>query len=261
TIERIMHKSELVRPRMVIAYNSLVRWTNWWINHRDSDGDGLPHYHHGNDSGWDNATVFAGGVPVESPDLAAFLIVQYDTLYEIARRLGQPVEDRNQWKAQADALQQRMMDAFWRGDHFVARHALTHEDIETDCLLMYMPLVLGKRLPQEVRDALIAGLKAPGRFLTDYGFATEAINSPYYEPDGYWRGPIWAPSTMLLVQGLRWSSEKAFADEISRRFCNMCAAHGMAENYDALSGVGLRDRAYTWTSSVFLMLANKLLRG
>ena len=35
---------------------------------------------------------------------------------------------------------------------------------------------------------------------------------------------------------------------------------GMAENYDAITGDGLRDRAYTWTSSVFLILAHEYLR-
>jgi putative isomerase len=35
----------------------------------------------------------------------------------------------------------------------------------------------------------------------------------------------------------------------------MAARSGMAENYNALTGAGLRDRAYTWTASVFLLLA------
>ena len=33
-----------------------------------------------------------------------------------------------------------------------------------------------------------------------------------------------------------------------------------AENFDALTGVGLRDRAYTWTASAYLMLAAAYLR-
>jgi len=31
---------------------------------------------------------------------------------------------------------------------------------------------------------------------------------------------------------------------------------GFAENFDALTGDGLRDRAYTWTASVYLLLAD-----
>lgn len=33
----------------------------------------------------------------------------------------------------------------------------------------------------------------------------------------------------------------------------------MAENFDALTGKPLRDQAYTWTASVFLVLAHEYL--
>ena len=35
----------------------------------------------------------------------------------------------------------------------------------------------------------------------------------------------------------------------------MCEGSGFAENFDALTGEGLRDRAYTWTASAYLLLA------
>jgi hypothetical protein len=35
---------------------------------------------------------------------------------------------------------------------------------------------------------------------------------------------------------------------------------GMAENYHALTGESLRDPAFTWTSSVFLLLAHELMK-
>jgi putative isomerase len=38
----------------------------------------------------------------------------------------------------------------------------------------------------------------------------------------------------------------------------MAARSGMAENFDAITGEGLRDPAYTWTSSVFLIFAHEL---
>ncbi|WP_245984066.1 MGH1-like glycoside hydrolase domain-containing protein [Lentzea flaviverrucosa] len=35
-------------------------------------------------------------------------------------------------------------------------------------------------------------------------WTTEEPNSPYYEPDGYWRGPVWAPATARAAAA-RWS--------------------------------------------------------
>ncbi len=241
------------------SYDSLVRWTNWWLRYRDDDGDGLPHYHHGNDSGWDNATVFmhGGGVPIESPDLIAFLALQTEVLSEVAARLGKS-DDAQQWQARSAELLGKLLAEFWRGDHFVARQAHSHREIEAESLLLYLPIILGKRLPPDVQKALVAGLKQPGAFLTEYGLATERISSADYEKDGYWRGPIWAPSTMIIVAGLVEMGEVEFAKEVSQRFCRMAARYGMAENFDPLSGMGLRDRAYSWTSSVFLILGNLL---
>jgi glycogen debranching enzyme len=118
--------------------------------------------------------------------------------------------------------------------------------------------MLGKQLPDSVRQKMIADLKQPGQFLTSNGLATERVGSPYYESDGYWRGPIWAPSTMMIVDGLESSGERELARELKLRYCRMAVKSGFSENFDAVSGRGLRDPAYTWSSSVFLILAHQL---
>ena len=40
--------------------------------------------------------------------------------------------------------------------------------------------------------------------------------------------------------------------------CIMAQKSGMGENFDAQTGDALRDPAYTWTSSVFLVFAHEL---
>ncbi len=242
------------RRRLGEIYAPLARWTEWWFTYRDSDNDGLPDYHHGNDSGWDNGTVFDVGLPVEGPDLAAYLILQMDVLADIATRLGRP-DAADAWTRRADVLLGRLIDHSWRGDRFAVPRSGDHvETADSRSLLPYLPLVLGERLPEPIRRTLVDRLTSSG-LLTDHGPATEAPDSPLYESDGYWRGPIWAPTTLLIVDGLIACGEGDLARRLAQGFCDMAARHGMAENYDALTGQGLRDRAYTWTSSVFLILA------
>jgi hypothetical protein len=48
------------------------------------------------------------------------------------------------------------------------------------------------------------------------------------------------------------------ARSLARAFCDLCRGNGLAENFDAGTGAGLRDRGYTWTASVFLELASRL---
>lgn len=235
----------------------LERWTEWWLTYRDDDKDGLPQYNHGNDSGWDNASCFGAGTPIEGPDLAAFLAVQMDVIADLHRRLGSKAKAAR-WNARGDQLVKRLLAHSWRGDRFVAPRSGDHAVAEGDSLVAFMPLLLGRRLPDDVRKTLIAGLADEGRFLTPHGLATESPRSPLYRTNGYWRGPMWAPSTQLIVSALDGVGETKLAREISKRFCATFAKSGSAENYDPLTGEGLCDRAYTWTASAFLALASDL---
>jgi glycogen debranching enzyme len=260
-IKWMMDRSDFfTKDKIKEIYTPLKRWTNWWLKYRDYDNDGIPQYNDGNESGWDNSTVFSKGCPIESPDLSAYLILQMDALSYMAQVLGYNEESR-EWKLKADGTLDKMIEHFWRGDRFVSLHSGSHtsSNSESESLILFVPIILGKRLPQYILDSLIKVLKEEGRFLTNYGLATESINSPYYIDDGYWRGPIWAPSTMLIVDGLKSAGEIELAHKVSQRFCKMVRKSGMAENFNAITGEGLRDPAFTWTSSVFLILANEFM--
>jgi glycogen debranching enzyme len=239
------------------AYGPLVKWTEWYFRYQDSNHNGLPEYSQGNDSGWDNSTVFLKGVPVETPDLSAFLVLQMDTLATIAEKLGKQ-DEAKEWHKRSQTLLAQLLDRFWKGDHFVAIRAVDDSVVDSDSLLLYIPIILGNKLPFDVQQKLVSGLMRPGRFRTAHGFATEALTSPFYTPDGYWRGPIWAPSSMLLAEGLDSMGQKKIAHDLRKDFCEMAQKSGMAENYDANTGRGLRDPAYTWTSSVYLIFAHQL---
>lgn len=233
------------------VYDALIGWTRWWDTAMTAPGEALAHYHFGNDSGWDNSTMFDGFHPLQTPDLNAFLVLQKELLGDLARQLGRPDEAAT-WYLAARKTLTALMDLLWDGEKFVARHPDTGETRWTQTLLFMMPIVLGNRLPEDVTSTLVAAIAS---HLTEHGLATERPDSEHYEPDGYWRGPIWAPSTYLIWHGLRESGENELAAQISSRFRAICETSGFAENFDALSGEGLRDRAYTWTASVYLLLA------
>jgi hypothetical protein len=248
----------LSREELTGTYERLSRWTTFWLTQRRAPGDHLPHYQHGNDSGWDNATTFDAGRLQETADLAAFLIMQLRELSALAAELGDSGA-AEQWTATAEDLQTAMVSTLWDGNRFLARSPETGATSSSASLLALMPVALGAGLPADIRTALAAGLET---HLTPYGLATEPLDSPAYASDGYWRGPIWAPATLLIEDGLRRAGHDGLADDISRRFRALCETSGFAENFDAGTGDGLRDRAYTWTAAGYLILAaDHQLRG
>ncbi|NYF09531.1 glycogen debranching enzyme [Leifsonia sp. AK011] len=241
----------LDREQLLDLYYRLTRWSLFWLDYRRVDGHDLPYYQHGNDSGWDNSTTFDNDRVIEAPDLAAFLIVQLDVLTELAGELGL---DSARWTTESERLRAALLATLWSGEDFVAISPSSGRRSTATSLLNLLPIIAGERLPLEVREKLAKHIE---RHLTEFGPATEIPGTEHYEPDGYWRGPIWAPSTVLIESGLRSSGFVELADTVSERFRALCEKSGFAENFDAVSGAGLRDRAYSWTASSYLLLAGE----
>lgn len=255
TLKYLMERGAVTEKQLTWLLPRLEKWTDYWFTYADWDHDGMCNYTHGNDSGWDNCSGYQVGCPIEGPELAAYLVIQMDVLADIYQSRGNPGKAAY-WRKRADAQLKGMIDHFWNGTAFEILQSGTHRKTENaDSLYAFVPLILGKRLPNQIFAQLVAGLKEEGRFLTPFGLATESKQSPYFVDDGYWLGPIWAPPMYQIIRGLCEGGEKDFALELARRFCNMVVASGFAENFSAQDGRGLRDPAYTWTSSVFQMLA------
>ncbi|WP_338398769.1 amylo-alpha-1,6-glucosidase [Persicobacter psychrovividus] len=239
-------------------YEPLGRLTDFWFNFRDDNKNGRCQYQHGNDSGWDNSTAFIDATPLEAADLSAYLVQQLEILELIANKLGRP-QDAVQWKAKKEKQLDLLLTTFVKDDHFVNFHAKTGQVKETQSLLNYIPLILGKKIPKKIRKALIKDLQPGGDYLSDYGLASESVNSPYYEVDGYWRGPIWAPPNYQIFTGLIDAKEFELAKEIAERYCRCYKENPVFnENNNALTGEGLQAPGVSWTAAVFILMATYL---
>lgn len=245
--------------RLNEVYQVLIRWQKYWTETRAVFHSGMPVCFHGNDSGWDNSSVFLSPLPLSTPDIQSFLVLQSETLNDIAKHLQRPVAEQNVWKQQRDEFLANLLSKFSDGTRFYAVAADGKKCCsQGDSLQLFLPLLLTKRLPESLCDFLIKSLKAPERFKTQYGLATENITSSIYTPDGYWRGPIWAPPTLMMVHALLELHEKEFALLLAESFCELCKTHGFYENFNALTGLGQRDSGMSWTASVFLIFQEML---
>jgi glycogen debranching enzyme len=171
-------------------------------------------------------------------------------------------KDAVAWRRRAREQLATLLEKCVRHDRFCTLTKGTMPQKDSASLLNYIPVLLGRRLPRNILRTLVKDLSEEGRFLTRFGLATQAVNSKAYSSNGYWRGPIWAPSTYLIFDGLIDAGEVTFAAVIARRFCDLCVAQpAMWENFDALTGKGLCCPAYTWTAAVFMLLAQWLAKN
>ena len=203
---------------------------------------------------FDDTPPFEAGLPVEGPELTSFLIVQMDVLAELSQKLNKPAE-AIAWKKRSEATLNQMLKLLWNGDKFISRNVNSGAWIKDgNSFISYVPLIVGTKLPQAIRDTLLGRLRKEKGLLTPYGFATEALSSKYFNTDSYTRGSIWAPVNHILIDGIEASCDAAFATEAAKTFCDHTAQNGFPEKFNALTGQPESDPAYTWTSSVFLIL-------
>lgn len=237
------------------VYEPIVRWTNWWFEYNDDDHDGIVQYNHPNCSS-DDSPLWDEGMPVESPDINTYLVMQMDALARIAEIIGEP-DDVPMWRLRAADLTQKMIDQMWdeKAGLFWARK--DNQPIHTVTLLNLFPLLTG-RLPKHIEERLLQHLTAPAEFWTPYPLPTVAIDDPKFDPNQMWRGPTWVNINYLFIEGLYNGGHPALARELTERTLALVQLHSdIYEYYNPFTGTRPPKAAgiFGWTSAVYIDLA------
>lgn len=246
-------------------------------------------------SGFDSDVLSAGfdDWAVEGPDTATFLVLEYEALSELARRLGQEAEAL-ELARKAAALREAIETLLWYepARTYIAlrwRHAASnredeivgHHDVDGDfeplsswiCLL---PLYAG--IPTNERaQACLTRLLDSEKYWGPHGIRTAPRDDVYFHqaarvmiydprrnerrPVSNWSGPIWILSNYYMFVALRRYGRFAEARELADRTFGLLEhdleTTGMLhECYDD-EGVGLWPRRGTFVSWNILALTMK----
>ena len=248
------------------VWDGLVRWTNYFLNHRDKDRDGVAEFQNPLETGWEDAPYYDTiGFPNASPDLNAFLVLSMEAVARLGRDIGQPEEVCAKWDKMATELVQKIIDNFWDGERWFAFNAITKKKSDTVTIALYVPIILGKRLPQDIIDKTLALMFSPDGFATPYGIASEGLTSDYFT-HGFTSGSIIVPAQHIMVLGLEACGRLDLAKEMANNYCAILRDNGFYHIHNALTGLG--DRSLTafgepglywsaWASSCYLWMASQ----
>lgn len=247
TYRRMMRKDPAFAAADVLSevYFPVKRNTDWWLNFQGE----IPAYLHGNDSGCDNATCFDGGGHLETPELCAFLSEQCLFLSEAAEKLGLHYDVRH-YARLSEEFARLVSERYFDGQLFCI-DADSGKKVYSDALMPLRTVILGNRLPQKVLRAAVDKLR---RHLGECGFSSEALDSPLYMRDGYWRGPAWGSDQIMFGYALREIGETELADAAARGYRRAPDKYGYGENSDPHTGEAFRCRNYCWTACARLLL-------
>lgn len=268
-IESVLTKEECEK-----MYEPFCKWAGFWLEHRASDREGVVRYFHADESGWDEATIFSQGLPVESPDLLAFVIYLMEACAKLAKGCGKE-DEAESWQAKADFMLKKLIEEFWNGEQFVALKPGTGEVIPSRSIACYQPIILGKRLPQEIIDKIAEAVTDEREYLSPVGLTGEAMTSPECTYSLlFMKGRVVAPVNMLMSVGLYSAGKKEEAKKIAKAFCDKVNKEGMLLGYspseiEPATGEPVRYPKFptpldswpwsSWTAANFLIMASAIL--
>ncbi|MGO4692140.1 amylo-alpha-1,6-glucosidase [Glaciibacter sp. 2TAF33] len=240
------------------AWTTIARSQDWWFAHSDADGDGMPEYGHPYSSGLDDSPIFDGPLPLASPDLGAYLVLQDRELERHFAERGDATEAKRHADRAAATLAGllEMWDA--TAGHFVA-HAGA-ERIRSYAAVSLLPLLTGD-LPAGIASTLVAALGDPQQFGTTWTVPTVATSDPDFSAERMWRGPVWVNINALLVDGLRRSGYPGEAVELAERTA-LLVIHGGGphEYFNPQTGQKAQTAttSFGWSAALFIDLAAQL---
>jgi len=237
------------------AWETVARSQEWWFAHSDLDGDGMPEYGHPYSSGLDDSPIFDHALPIPSPDLAAYLIVQDDLLAERASATGDSAGAVRYRERAARTL--ALLEASWDQKGGYYRAGSPPHLLEEYAVVSLLPLLTGRLTPERV-EQIVAALEDPALFATPYSVPTVARSDARFSADTMWRGPVWINVNAMLVEGLQKSGHPERARELAERTVQMVIhGRGPHEYYNPFTGEkALRaTTAFGWSAALFIDLA------
>ena len=229
------------------VYFDMKRNTDWWLNLRGK----VPSYYHGNDSGQDNSTCYDKSEHIETGELIAFLAVQCQFLSEAAEVLNFHT-DKKTYARLAKELAKKAVKDYWDGERLFVRLAETNEPYYCNALMPLRIIVLEDMLPKEIQEYIVKQITE--HHLCKGGIASEALDSPMFIEDGYWRGAVWAPDVVMFVYALRNLGYTELANTIAENYKFSVCKYGFSENTSAITGKQLRAKGYSWAANAYQVL-------
>ena len=254
------------------AYDSGVKFYNYWLSHRDLDKDGLCEWgahavlecvRDGQVVIWDKV-----GWPgnFECLDLNCMLVKEAKALAAMANVLGKITESQswhNEAATRSDLINQLFWDPVDKFYYHIDRenHDFTFQqlnDLKRQEIIGFLPIWAGIASTEQA-GYLISHLTNPDKFWRSYGVPSLAADDPYYNPLGYWNGPVWVEWNYLIFRGLLDYGYHAEAESLAVRvFDNVIyqlkTNHWFWELYSPDHYQAGWHKAYIWSGLVARMI-------
>ncbi|WP_074017364.1 alpha-glucosidase [Anaeromassilibacillus senegalensis] len=207
----------------------------------------------------------------ESADLNAYLYAEKGFLKAMAEELGYE-EDAAKYEEEAAKVRDYVNTMMFDEETGFYYDLQTSEDGQTKKLLVnrgkgtegWIPL-WAKMATQEMADDVVENMLDEGKFYLYMPFPTASKDNDKYDPNRYWRGPVWMDQALYGVEALQnYGYTQEAKDAAYRLFDHAEGLLGdgpIRENYNPETGVGLHTKNFSWSASAYYLLFQNTLNG
>jgi len=214
------------------------------------------------DANYDDARIVATSpFLMVDPLFNAIRLWSEHALSEIAGLIGADPEPH---RAAAGRIHDALIGELWvsRRQRFCAWDLRRDQREPEDTVVSFGPL-LDPDLPRPIVAAICRELESPSfrprRGGPHYLVPTFDERAAGFDPERYWRGPIWLNTNWLLWHGLRLHGRSGLADEIVASSVELVRRSGFREYFDPLDGSGHGSDRFSWSAALFtdMVLASR----
>jgi len=250
------------------AYNSGKRFYNWYVTHRDSNNNGLCSWgghaelesvRDARVAVWDKVGWASN---FEGPDANSMIVMEEKSLSAMALRLGL-IEESKEWEMKSQKRSALINEYLWDEEtefYYNVNKSnqsfsfKTYNDLKIKEIIGFLPLWAGVA-KKEHAEGLLKSLLNKDEFWRRFGIPTLSAKNDYYNPIGYWNGPIWIQWQYLIFRGLIDYGYKDLAKQLAEKVMDnvinqLKVDHSFWEFYSADDYQAGWNKAYIWSGLI-----------
>jgi len=180
-------------------------------------------------------------------------------LMEIGRVLKEDTGELAEW---TDQTARAISEALWCEPcrKFEDLNLITGQHIHTATAANFMPLFAGaatKSQAEIIYDQLNSASFCALHQGNCFTIPNYDMTRDDFDPQNYWRGPVWININWMLSQGLVGYGYKQKADAMKKDMIQLPIRFGFHEYFDSQTGRGYGSGNFSWTAALFLELVHE----
>ena len=216
-----------------------------------------------------NGNTVGYSINQESVDLNSYLYAEKGFLKSMADILGK-TEDSQKYEVEAKNVGEYIRNNMFDKETGFFYDLQINEDGSEKKLLVnrgkgtegWMPL-WAKIATQDEAELVKENMLDPNKFNTYMPLPTASKDNPKFNPNKYWRGPVWMDQALYGIESLQNYGFKDEAETLTKKlFDNAEGLIGdwpIRENYNPETGQGLHTKNFSWSASAYYLLYKNVL--